>query len=352
MLDFTQFGLFANIAIFAVAAVLVWVAGSRITRYANVISEKTGVGQAFVGLLLLGGVTSLPELAVAITSVVAESPALAVNSVLGGIAMQVAILAFADALIGRRALTSVIPDPVVFIQGGLKILLLSIVAAAIMVGDIPVFGVGLWMWLLFAVAAASMWVLATSQGRKPWTANDAETESGEEEQEQKARKEAAEDRDKPLSWALTRTAIAGAVIVAAGYLLSRTADALADQTGLGESFVGAVFLAISTSLPEVSTVFSAARAGLYTMAISDIFGTNLFDVSFLFIIDLVDGGEAAMNEAGSFSGFAALIGITVTAIFLVGLAERRDRTILRMGYDSAAVLATYVGGLVVLYFLR
>lgn len=352
MVDFTQFGILANVAIFVVAAALVWIAGSRITRYANVISQKTGIGQAFIGLLLLGGVTSLPELAVAITSAVAESPALAVNGLLGGIAMQVAILAFADVLIGRKALTSVIPDPVIFIQGGLKILLLSIVAAAIMVGDRPVFGAGLWMWLLLAVAAVSMWVLAKSQGRKPWTANDAQTETGEAEQQQKAKEKAAEDKEKPLSWALTRSAIAGAVIIAAGYVLSRTADALADQTGLGESFVGAVFLAISTSLPEVSTVYSAARAGLYTMAISDIFGTNLFDVSFLFIIDIVDGGGAAMNESGSFSGFAALIAITVTTVFLVGLAERRDRTILRMGYDSAAVLTIYLCGLVVLYFLR
>jgi cation:H+ antiporter len=55
---------------------------------------------------------------------------------------------------------------------------------------------------------------------------------------------------------------------------------------------------------------------------------------------------------GVFSSVAALLGIAVTTLFLIGLAERRDRTILRMGIDSAAVLLVYFGGLVILYGLR
>jgi cation:H+ antiporter len=350
MVDFAAMGLPINLAFFAAAALAVWFAGVRITRYANVISDKTGMGQALVGLLLLGGVTSLPELAVAVTSSVSGDDSLAVNSILGGIAMQVAILAVADALIGRRALTSIVPDSVVILQGGLKILLLSIVAAAIVVGDVPILFVGVWMWLLAIVTGISMWVLSRVQGDKPWVPSDSEISK--EKEEEQAKKKAAKDKDKSLNWAVMRAAIAGVVIVVAGYILSRSGDAIAEATGLGQSFVGAVFVAIATSLPEVSTVFSAMRAGLYTMAMSDIFGTNLFDTSFLVVIDIAGGSDAVINSAGRFEGFAALIAISVTAIFLVGLAERRDRTILRMGYDSLAVMGTYLAGLVVLYFLR
>lgn len=50
--------------------------------------------------------------------------------------------------------------------------------------------------------------------------------------------------------------------------------------------------------------------------------------------------------------FAATLGMVVTCIYLIGLLERRDRTFLRMGYDSAAVLVTYAVGVVGLYFLR
>jgi cation:H+ antiporter len=41
----------------------------------------------------------------------------------------------------------------------------------------------------------------------------------------------------------------------------------------------------------------------------------------------------------------------LTAVYIIGLLERRDRTILRMGYDSLAAIAFYATGLVVLYSL-
>jgi len=350
MPDLASLPLLVAIPVFAVAAAVVWFAGVRITRYANVISERTGMGQALVGLLLLGGVTSLPELAVAISSAVAGDAALAVNSVLGGVAMQVAILALADAMIGKKALTHVLPDATVILQGGLKILLLSIVTAAIIVGDVPVFGVGVWMWLLAIATGLAMWILSRVQRTQPWLAN--ESEYTKEREDELAARKAEQDADRSLKWAASRATIAGLVIVVAGYVLSRTGDAIAEQSGLGQSFIATVLLAVATSLPELSTVFSAVRAGLYTMAVSDIFGTNLFDVSFLFLVDLFSGEEAVMSASGPYEGFASIIAISVTAIFIVGLAERRDRTVLRMGYDSLAVLLLFLAGLVVLFFLR
>ena len=350
MPDLSELSIWIAVPVFLVAAGAVWLAGFKITRYANIISDRTGAGQALVGLLLLGGVTSLPELAVAISSSVSGNASLAVNSVIGGIAMQVAILALADALIGRDALTHVLPDPIVILQGALKILLLSIVTAAIIVGDTPVLGGGLWMWLLVVVTGAAMWVLSRVEGDLAWRVNDDDVSKAKE--DERAKKAAQKDKDKTLSWAVWRAVIAALAIIVAGYILSQTAEVISEATGLGQSFVGTVFLAIATSLPEVSTVFSAARAGLYTMAVSDIFGTNLFDLSFLFLIDVTGGQDAVMGEAGRYEAFASIIAISVTAIFIAGLAERRNRTIFRMGYDSAAVLVVYLAGLVVLYFLR
>ncbi|MFC3643528.1 hypothetical protein [Aquibium oceanicum] len=157
MPGFPGLRLWFAILAFLFAAVTVWIAGFKITRCANIISHRTGVGQALIGLLLLGGVTSLPKLAVAITSSVSGDAALAVNSVIGGIAMQVAILALANALIGRSALTHVLPDPIVILQGGFKILRLSIVTVAIVVGDTPILWTGLWLWLLAIVMGVAMW---------------------------------------------------------------------------------------------------------------------------------------------------------------------------------------------------
>lgn len=345
MPDFANLPLFANLATFVAAAAVVWVAGTLIARYADAISKRTGIGHAALGILLLGGITSLPEGAVTVSAASVGNAALAVNNLLGGIAMQVAILAVADFAIGRSALTAVVPNPIVLLQGALNVLLLSVVISGIVVGDTAVLGIGLWLWLLLALYLAGVWLLARSEGEIPWRPL-----SGAKAQE-KPPAEASEQTPQ-LASTIGKTLVAGIAIVIAGYILSKTGEAIADQTGLGSSFVGAVLVAISTSLPEVSTVLSAARLGNYTMAISDILGTNLFDVGLLFVVDGVDAGEPILNRVGRFSAFAAVIGIVTTTIFTVGLVERRDRTVLRMGLDSASVLVAYLTGLIILYHLK
>jgi cation:H+ antiporter len=116
--------------------------------------------------------------------------------------------------------------------------------------------------------------------------------------------------------------------------------------------VGAVLVAIATSLPEVSSTVAAVRLGQYELAFADIFGTNLLDLALVTLADAGYAGPPVLNEVGRFSSFAALLGIAVTGIFLGGLIERRDRVVLRMGVDSALVLVVYLGGLLVLYGLR
>ena len=88
------------------------------------------------------------------------------------------------------------------------------------------------------------------------------------------------------------------------------------------------------------------------MAISDIFGTNIINVALLFGADLVASGEPVFNRVGDFAVVAALLAALLTGVFLVGLAERRDRTIARMGTDSVLVVLFYAAGLALLYSLR
>ncbi len=349
-LDFTNYALWINLAVFSASAGVVWFTGVRITRYADAIARITGVGRAAIGLVLLGGITSLPEFAVAIFSAIAQNPALAVNNLLGGVVMQKAILAACDALIGKNALTVIVSSPTLLLQGALGILLLAIVAAAIAVPDFPLWGAGMWSWLLLGMFAWSIWMLSRAEGRLPWQAQDenaaAPEPSSDEEQA------STSDDHGSLKSIIGKTALAGAVILVAGFFLSQTGDAIAGQTGLGQSFVGAVLLAFSTSLPELSTVISAMRLCQYEMAISDILGTNLFNIALIFLVDIVYDGAPVFNEVDMFSLFAALLGIVLTAIYLIGLIERRNRTIARMGIDSFATIAVYFADLLILYQLR
>ena len=344
MPDFAAMPIWLNLIAFAIAAGAVWLAGTRLASYADAILRRTSLGQAVAGLLLLGGITSLPEIAVAGSASVGGNAPLAVNNLLGGFAMQVAVLALADLLIRKKTLTFVVPDPVVLLQGVLGITLVALVSAGIAAGDVAFLGAGAWTWVLLGLFLFSIW-LVTRSGRKPsWqvVGQPPAPEVGQVEPE----------AERSLKRSITGTALAGLVILVMGYALAESGEVLAEQTGLGSSFFGAVFVAISTSLPEISTVLAAVRLGRYVMAVSDIFGTNIFDIAVIFIVDLLFLDGPVLNHVGTFSIFAGLLGILVTALYLVGLVERRDPVVLGVGLDTLAVTVTYLGGIALLYGLR
>jgi cation:H+ antiporter len=339
---FLDFPLAGNFAVFAGAAIVVWLAGTRIAGYADAIAERTGIGREILGIALLGGITSLPEMAVASTASLSGHPALSVNDLLGSAAINVVIIALADAALGRDAITSMLASPGVLLQGVLGIVLLAMVVGAITTLDVPLLGASAWTWLLLLAYFASVIVIARTHSGRAWKALG----------RRRAEKRPARPGRDTLGALAAGTAVAGALVLLAGFLLAKTAEEIAAQTGLGTSFVGAVLLAASTSLPEASTVLAAVRLRRYEMAVSDVFGTNLFNVTIIFAVDALYAGGPVLAEVGRFAGFGALLAIVLTALYLAGMIERRDRTVLRMGYDSLAVLACYAAGVAVLYQLR
>lgn len=352
-LDFSSYPLWVNLLAFAVGAVVVWRAGTRLSRYVDAVSQRTGVGEIFLGMLLLGGITSLPEVATTVTASLAGNAPLAVNNLLGGIAMQVTILALADFAVRGRALSTVGGRPALLLQGLLLILALAMIGVGIIVGDVRVAGISAWSAATLGVVLFGLFLIQRYESHPRWEpvgpAGPDEDDSGKREKAEQIRK-----RTRNLSTSRLSLRIAGAslAILAAGFVVARTGDALSVQTGLGASFMGAVAVAIATSLPEISTTLGAARLGQHRLALSNIFGTNLFDAGLLFFADLAYRPAPVLNEVGAFSQVAALLGVLLTTIYLIGIAERQDKTALRMGYDSLLVLVLYGGGLALLYSLR
>ncbi len=346
MPDFDTWPLWANALAFLASAVAVWFAGWRLAGLVDAIAERTGMGQGFAGLMLLGGITSLPEIAVSVSAALGGEPVLATNNLLGSIAAQVVILAFADMLIGRNALTSVVVHPIVLLQGILSIALLSFIAMAATTGDIAIGPVGVWSIVLLLSYGGGVALLAGYE-RRPETWQPVTDEAKPDDRE---RDEATPD-DRLLRSLIGWTVLAAAIILAAGWVLSETGSAGAKQTGLGSAFFGATVLAVATSLPEISTVFAAVRLRSYEMALGNIFGTNLFNAALIFVIDILAPGEPILSRVGAFSAFGALLGLVLTAVFMAGIVERRDRTVLRMGWDSLAALVLYVAGIALLFML-
>jgi cation:H+ antiporter len=349
IVNFGELALGANVALFAAAASIVWIAGVRLTAYAKVIADRTGAGQAFVGVLLLGAVVSLPEMATSVAAAGLGDARLAVNTLFGGIAATMAILAVTDAMTGREPLSTDISHPTVLLQGVLVVLFLTIAAAGIVLGDIALGPVGLWTAVLLALYLLFILLVKRYQKSERWVVRD---ESAATHEQGRAQQSTSPDDKRSLTDVSVRTAVAAAATLVSGFVLASTGDALAEQTGLGASFVGMLLGGLATSLPEVTTTIAAVRLAQYEMAFADAFGTNLFSVMLLFVVDLTHAGAPVLNEVDRFSLFATLLSILLTGVYLAGIVERRHKAVFRMGIDSVVVLLAYAGGLVVLFFLR
>lgn len=348
LLDFSGRPILVNVAIFAVSAAVVWIAGTRMVRLVDRLAARTGMGQGFAGMLLLGGIVSLTEISTVSTAAFTGSPLLALNNLLGSESINLFLLAAVDPLTGREALTSFIARPAMLFQGTLAIVLLAVVAIAMATGDRLILGVGLWTTALFVLCLGALWWSGRYQKRKVWVA------FGEDEgkaDEPAAGPEPAQEPSESLTLLAAKLAGFAMVIFVAGFMLSLAGDALAEQSGLGTSLVGFLLVGMSTSLPELSTITAAVRLKRYEMAVGDILGSNVFNLLLIFLTDVVYLGGPVLNHVGWFEIVATLLGILMTGILLLGMLERRDRTILGMGYDAAVMIIVFLGGVGILYGL-
>lgn len=331
-----DFPIWLNFAIFIAAGVVVWVGGTRLTVYVDRISRITGLRQAFAGMLLLGVITSLPEVANTITASSIGNPPLAINNLLGSAAINVFLLAVGDAFIGRDAVTSVVASPSTLMMSVLCILVLIVFAAAITTGDLAIAGIGAWGLALTLLSVGAFWLASGYERRSEWKVED---EDGEDDDQD------ARGSGGPLSPFVWKAALAGAAIFVAGYALSQTGDAIAEQSGLGTGLVGFALIGVATSMPELSTIVKSLRMRRYEMAFGQVLGTNFVNLSLVLLADLFFTAGPVINELGAFEALSAMLGALLIGILLVGLLERRDATILRMGYDSFAVIVLFLAGL-------
>ena len=339
-----------NSPIFLVAAVFIWFAGTRLVRYLDAIAVKTGLGQAFVGMLLLGSITSLPEIANVMTSSSMGNPSLAINNLLGSASINVLLLAISDSFIGHDALTSLVAQPATLMQATLSMMVMALIATAITSGDTSILGIGAWSIAVFASSIGAFWLCAQYERMAPWAVK--------EEPQSKERGIPSVENAGPQSLRLL-IAKGGSCRrrdLHRGLLPVTDARCLGCSNGagcLGSGLVGFVLIGVSTSLPELSTIVAAILPmRKYEMAIGEVLGPNFVNVSLVLFADAMFTGGPVINELGGFEIASALLGVVLTGVLLIGLLERRNPTFLSMSYDSLAIMLVFSGGLVMLYAMR
>ena len=120
------------------------------------------------------------------------------------------------------------------------------------------------------------------------------------------------------------------MVLAAGSWLPEVADGLAVALGLSRSFVGTVFMAIATTLPEMAVTFGALRLGALDMAIGNLLGSNLFNVTILAVDDLAYRRGALLADASPVHAATAITAIVMSALVMIGLVLRPQGRVLRV----------------------
>lgn len=318
---------------FLLSALLIVLAGTRLTRSADAIAHYTGLGALWAGVLLLPLATSLPELVTSWRAAVINAADLSVGNVFGSNMFNIAIIAAIDLIHGHGPILARVSQRHIF-SANMAILGTCFAALFILV-PIP-FSIG---WVGPETMAIPLFYVLGN-----WLLTRFE------------RRHAAEvvaidlsERRQSLAPAVFWFVAAALVIVAAGTWLADTGEAIARETGLGQTLVGSFFIAITTSLPEVVTTFTAARLGILDMAVGNIFGANFFNLVILFFADLFYTKGPVLRVVSQGHLVVALMSVILTSFAVVGLIYRSQRSVGRLGYDSAAIVIGYVTAMAVLF---
>lgn len=326
------------IGIFVVSAVVVWKAGVRLSSATEVLDRRFGLGQALGGLLLLTIATNLPEIAIVITAGVRGNIGLATGNLLGGVAIQTAVLVVLDAFgpakkpltVQSKSITSVLE----------AILVVAVLVLVIMGTQLN--GTMVWRIEPIALLIAVVWFagilfVRAARAGLPWRLDESEADDDDGQQDD----EASEPQG---NRALIVFGAAALLTLIGGTILELTGDALSTRFGMDGIVFGATVLAAATAIPEVSTGLQSVRMGQAELAISDIFGGNAFLATLFLLANLVSG-QQVLASADSSEIYLAALGCILTAVYIVGLLWRSQRLTIRMGIDSTLVLILYIAGI-------
>jgi cation:H+ antiporter len=166
------------------------------------------------------------------------------------------------------------------------------------------------------------------------------------------RVEAARYDKMTLKRALTYYGANALLVVAAATYLPHLADQIAFATGLGRTFVGTIFVALATSLPELVVSIAAVRIDATDLMFGNLLGSNLFNMAILGLDDLVYVKGPILAHASPAHLVTASAAMAMTAVAVIGLTYRVSKKRLWFAWDSWALLAVYMVAVSLVYVMR
>jgi len=324
---------------FVACLVIILFAGTSLARYGDAIAEKTGWGRIWVGLIFLAFITSAPELVTGVSSVALVGlPDLGLGTLLGSCLFNLSILALLDILYRPAPILSRASSRHVA-SAGLGILLIAFAAGGILAGEklsgLALGWVGISSLILVIVYLVAMRQMFHLERNHPLP------------QPETASPQYAKI---PVRTVCLRFTLAAIAVIGAGIWLSFVGDEIAKTTGWGTTFVGSLFLAIGTSLPELVVAVAALRLGAIDLAMADILGANMLDVAHIFAVDLFYTKGPVLSSASDAHLITATVVAVMSLLVIIGLRFRQERkTFIVTSWYTPALIGLYIFGVYALF---
>lgn len=331
LLLLTGHGTWLPLASFALLGVAVFLVASRLARAADVIAETTGLGRAWIGMILLAAATSLPEVLTDVNAALLDAPDIGVGDLMGSTLANMLILAVLDLVYARRYLLQSVAVHHAVV-GLLAIVLTTIAAVAIVAGGLGRIGfIGIETLVIAVVYLAGMRMVFLMTREAP----DAMVA---------AVPRAPEPARREMRGAIAAFLAAGAGLAIVAPLLVVAAEAVSAESGLSQTFVGTLLVGFTTSFPEIAASVAAVRMGAVDLAVGNIFGSNAFNMLVLPMMDLAYVKGPVLAHVSSGHQLSALLAVLCIALGVMTiLARLRERAGL-VRFGSVLIVACYAAG--------
>ncbi len=255
---------------FAITAALIALAATQLAKYGDVIAVRTRLSGMFIGVLLMAGATSLPELLTSVSAINQGSPNLAAGNFFGSNTINMLLLAIVDIVhIRQRILRKAALKHA--LTGSLAVFLIGLAVFFLIANiNVQIGWVGLDSLIIIFFYIFSVRLIQVNTPHFGGSGEEADFP----------------ENTPPLWKGIIGFLAAAAVLVLVTPQMVSSANEIAVVTGLGTTFIGIALVALVTSLPEMVTTFAAVRIGADDMAIGNLFGSNMFNIFALGLTDV------------------------------------------------------------------
>lgn len=323
---------------FICCAAIIFIAGKKLSYYGDLLADMTGMGKAIIGLILMSAVTSLPELMVGVSSVaILQSADFAVGGIIGSCAFNLGILSLMDFYMAKnKPLFSQLSQSHI-LAAAFSIIMLAVAGLGLFMDRsiiVPSLGIcSIGFGILYLLSMRSVYLY-----QKTNPAMAAENES-------------VPVHGLSLKTVILRYAFFAVIIIVTAIALPYFAESIAEETGLGKSFVGTLFLAVSTSLPEIAVSIAAVRLGAADMAMGNLLGSNIFNMFILFLDDVMYTKGLLLKDASDANQISVFMVLMMTGVALIGLIFPFHKKRIILAWDTLAIFLLYIINVILLYNL-